>query len=136
MPVTEAMRLHAGRNLPLLAADLSVREAFLEAERFATGGRRVGALLMVDPRGRLAGLFTDGDLRRALIQHGSGAWDQPIARFMTRSPRALAATALVRDAVQMVREFRFDEIPVIDAEGKPVGMLDVLDLVALKVIEG
>ena len=55
---------------------------------------------------------------------------------MTRNPRSLLATALVRDAVQMVREFRFDEIPVIDAAGKPVGMLDVLDLVALKVIEG
>ena len=91
---------------------------------------------MVDRKGKLAGLFTDGDLRRALIHHGSQAWDQPIANFMTRNPRSLLATALVRDAVQMVREFRFDEIPVIDAAGKPVGMLDVLDLVALKVIEG
>jgi arabinose-5-phosphate isomerase len=53
---------------------------------------------------------------------------------MTRSPRALRDDALVRDAVRMVRELRADEIPIVDGEGRPVGLLDVQDLVALKVV--
>jgi len=53
---------------------------------------------------------------------------------MTRSPRSLPETALVRDAVQMVREHRQDEIPVVDAQGKPVGLLDVQDLIAMRLV--
>ena len=55
---------------------------------------------------------------------------------MTRDPKHLSDDALVRDAVQMVRELRIDEVPVVDAKGKPVGLIDVQDLMALKVIEG
>ena len=50
-------------------------------------------------------------------------------------PATLAADALVRDAVQLVRERRLDEIPVVDADGRPIGIVDVQDLVAMKVIE-
>jgi arabinose-5-phosphate isomerase len=53
---------------------------------------------------------------------------------MTKHPRTLPADALVRDAVRMVRELRVDELPVVDAEGKPLGLLDVQDLVAMKVV--
>ena len=52
---------------------------------------------------------------------------------MTRSPRTLPDDALVRDALTMIREHRQDEIPVVDAQGRPVGVLDVQDLLALKV---
>jgi arabinose-5-phosphate isomerase len=54
---------------------------------------------------------------------------------MTARPATLAADALVRDAVQLVRERRLDEIPVVDADGRPIGIVDVQDLVAMKVIE-
>ena len=49
---------------------------------------------------------------------------------------ALSCTSLVRDAVQLVREHRIDELPVVDADKKPLGLIDVQDLMALKVIEG
>ncbi len=135
MPVMSALRLKAGQNLPVVHGGIPVQAALKEAESFAVGGRRVGALLIVDDNGRLAGIFTDGDLRRRVIQKGSAALGDPIDTVMARHPAALPHTALVRDAVQLAREHRFDEIPVVDDDGRPVGLLDVQDLIALKVIE-
>ncbi len=130
-PVVELLRFRVGKNLPVAADSLNVAQALESAE---TGARRPGALLLVDGDGRLSGIFTDGDLRR-LILRGPGALAGPVAGVMTRSPRTLRDDALVRDAVHMVREFRQDEIPVVDAEGRPVGILDVQDLVAMKLVD-
>jgi arabinose-5-phosphate isomerase len=134
-PVVQAMRFRAGENLPLVHVGERVEHA-LRNEARSPGGRRAGALLVVDAAGRLEGIFTDGDLRRLLISRGKDALRERIESVMTRRPRCLAADSLVRDAVQMMREFRIDEIPVIDAQGAPLGLIDVQDLVALKVIEG
>lgn len=136
MPVVEAMRFKAGVNLPLVEPTVSVEQAFTYAEQSAPGGRRAGAILVIETSGRLAGIFTDGDLRRLLLKRGAQGWREPIGQFMTRNPRHLKHDSLVRDAVQMVREFRIDEVPVVGAGGEPVGLIDVQDLVALKVIEG
>lgn len=138
MPVLQAMRFKAGVNLPLLPLGLTVQEAYAEAERHAhkSGLRRPGALLIVDEAGTLAGIVTDGDLRSALIRLGPDVWLGPIDRIMTRRPTTLGKDALVRDAVRVVREKRFDEIPIVAGDGRPVGLIDVQDLAALKVIEG
>lgn len=132
MPITDVLRFHAGKNLPLLPQSLTVGQMLTQAEQYE---RRAGAVMLVDDSGALSGVFTDGDLRRCIIQHGNAVLDQPVAQLMTRNPRSLPHTALVRDAVQMVREVRVDELPVIDAQGKPIGLLDVQDLIALKVIQ-
>lgn len=130
-PVTESLRAVAGRNLPVVEESLSVREALSRADQL---GRRPGALLIVDTDGRLTGIFTDGDLRR-LVLHRPEALETPISRVMTRSPRTLSDSALVRDAVRMVREHRQDEIPVLDSAGRPVGLLDVQDLISMKLVQ-
>jgi len=129
-PVLEVIRFRAGENLPVVSDSLSVRAAL---EAAAAAGRRPGALVLVDGRGALSGVFTDGDLRR-LILDDPARLDAPIASVMTRSPRTLPASALVRDAVALIREARQDEIPVVDPAGAPVGLLDVQDLVAMRVI--
>lgn len=138
MPVTDAMRFKAGQNLPLIPRGLTVAEAYDRAERYShsTGLRRPGALLVVENDGRLAGLFTDGDLRTALINKGPEVWHGPVDDVMTAAPSTLSEAALVRDAVQLVRARRFDEIPVVDQSNHPLGLIDVQDLAALKVIEG
>ncbi len=137
-PVLHAMRWKIGLNLPLIPQDLPVRQALADAKSYAaaTGGRRPGAILIGDPAGKLAGIFTDGDLRRLVSDHEGQFAEVRISDVMTKNPRRLTDEALVRNAVQMMREFRIDEIPVVDAEGKPVGLIDVQDLVGLKVIEG
>jgi arabinose-5-phosphate isomerase len=138
--VLHAMRWKIGLNLPLIPPDLTVKQALADAKKFAaaTGGRRPGAILIGDAlrEGTLLGIFTDGDLRR-LVSDGEGRLSEVrIGDVMTANPRRLTSDSLVRDAVQMVREFRIDEIPVVDGEGRPVGLIDVQDLMALKVIEG
>jgi arabinose-5-phosphate isomerase len=142
-PVTEAMRFRVAGpdgspgNLPTMAESTTLGDAYEQAERHArdAGIRRAGALLVVSDNGQLTGIFTDGDLRRLVQQH-----DRPLAQqlgdVMTRSPRTLRADQLVRDAVHAVREKRIDEVPVISDDGRPLGLIDVQDLVALKVIEG
>jgi arabinose-5-phosphate isomerase len=129
-PVTECLRFVVGRNLPLIPEGVQVREAL---ERAAEIGRRPGAILLVDDQGRLAGIFTDGDLRR-LILRDARELARPIREVMTTQPRTLPSTARMRDAVRMIRECRQDEIPVVDELGRPVGILDVQDLVAMKLV--
>lgn len=129
-PVTEVLRFVAGKNLPVVSDGLPVGEALRRAGEF---GRRPGAMVLVDERGVLSGLFTDGDLRR-LVLRDAGELARPVREVMTRSPRTLPHTALVRDAVELVREHRQDEIPVIDDLHRPVGVLDVQDLIALRAV--
>ena len=57
------------------------------------------------------------------------------AEVMSRDPKALTNDALASDAVAMFREFRADEIPIVDDANKPVGLLDVQDLIAMKLVE-
>jgi arabinose-5-phosphate isomerase len=130
-PVTDVMRAVAGKNLPLIDDGRTVAQALQEASAVA---RRSGALLLVDASGRLSGLITDGDVRR-LVLRDRAALDRPAREVMTRGPRTLLDAALVRDAVAMIREHRQDEIPIVDAEGRPVGLLDVQDLIAMRLIK-
>lgn len=130
-PVIDALRFVVGKSLNLVPDDVSVAEACRLSE---TAIRRPGAMLLVDRgSGVLTGLFTDADLRR-LIERDRGALDRPVRDVMTRNPGTLSDAALVRDAVAMVREHRRDEIPVVDGDGKPVGLLDVQDLIAQRLI--
>ncbi len=128
--ITEILRFKVGENLPCLAHSLAIRDAIAEAG----SGRRAGAMVVVDDSGALVGILTDGDIRRLLNEHGAGLLDRRLADLMTRSPRCLASTAVVADAVRLVRERRIDEIPVVDDAGRPIGLVDVQDLVAMKVV--
>jgi len=141
MPVTQAMRFKCigeNANMPLIALGTTMQDAYKTAEQSASdsGLRRPGALLVVGAAGKLAGIVTDGDLRTALIEQGPAVWTGAIDQVMTRNPTTLTRDALVRDAVHVVREKRFDEIPIVDHDARPIGLIDVQDLAALKVIEG
>jgi len=130
--ITEVLRFRVGDNLPVVADTCTVQQALTAAGE----GRRSGALMLVDPQGRLSGIFTDGDLRRNLNSRGVSVLQEPIASIMTRHPCTLASDALVRDAVRLVRDRRLDEIPVVDAAGCPIGLVDVQDLITMRVTEG
>ncbi|NRA57067.1 MAG: KpsF/GutQ family sugar-phosphate isomerase [Phycisphaerales bacterium] len=132
-PVMDIARCTIHDHLPVARESDTVIEAQQAVQ--AGGGRRPGALLLVDGDGKLTGIFTDGDLRR-LVLRDRGELDQPISNVMTKRPRTISSTALARDAVALVLEHRQDEVPIVDGDGKPVGLLDVQDLVALKLVEG
>jgi arabinose-5-phosphate isomerase len=130
-PITEALRFRVGHNLAVVQDSVTVREALEAAD--AAPGRRAGAILLVDQAGRLSGIFTDSDFRRLMKSDPLGM-SRPVRSVMTARPQHLGIDDLVRDAVRLVRERRLDEIPVLDHDGKPVGMVDVQDLIAMKVV--
>jgi arabinose-5-phosphate isomerase len=130
-PVSELIRFHAGTNLPIAEESTTVAQALSDASQVV---RRPGALLVVNSEGVLSGIFTDSDLRR-LILRDPEELQKPIREVMTSGPKALSIDALTRDAVAMFREYRADEIPIVDSDLKPVGLLDVQDLIAMKLVE-
>jgi arabinose-5-phosphate isomerase len=119
--------MRRGSELRLAPATLTTREVFARAAR---RGRRTGAVLLQDDDGRLAGFFTDSDLARLIEQRREAALDRPIAELMTPRPLTVATGSRVIDAVEIMRRHKISELPVIDARGTPVGVLDITDLIA------
>ncbi|BDG09399.1 KpsF/GutQ family sugar-phosphate isomerase [Anaeromyxobacter paludicola] len=128
MKVSEVMR--GGEANPLVAATASLAEAV--AVMTETPGRP-GAATVVDAQGKLAGVFTDGDLRR-LVERGETDFTIPVSKVMCKNPRIVRPDALVMDAARVLRHARVDQVPVVDEDGRPVGLLDVQDLLAARVL--
>ena len=94
---------------------------------------RPGAASVVDAQGRLAGIFTDGDLRR-LVQNGEVDFGRPVATVMGKSPRTVRPDELAQTAAELMRSTQVDQLPVVDDDGRPVGLLDVQDLLAARLL--
>ncbi len=125
-PVDEVMR--TGDQIRVAHYGLTVREALIDAGR---QGRRTGALMLVDDSGVLRGIFTDADLARLLEQRRDSELDRPIAELMNTSPTTIRQGTRVRDAMAVLSSRRFSQLPVLDHLGRPVGILDITDLIGL-----
>ena len=106
----------------------SVREVFVAAGR---PGRRSGAILLIDGAGKLVGLFTDSDLARLLESGRDGQLDRPIAEVMTHRPTTVPSGSLLREAVELISSRKISELPVVDSALRPLGLIDITDVVAL-----
>jgi arabinose-5-phosphate isomerase len=95
-------------------------------------GRRTGAIMLTDADGRLTGLFTDSDLARLFERRDEAALDRPIAEVMVAHPTTVRSGKRVGDAVNLLASRKFSELPVIDRNGRPVGLVDVTDVLGLK----
>ena len=124
--VRDVMR--TGDANPVVREDASLREAAAVMTR--TPGRP-GAASVIDARGRLVGIFTDGDLRR-LVQDGSADFGRPVSTAMGKNPRTVTPADLALVAADLLRERQVDQLPVVDEAGRPVGLLDVQDLLAAR----
>lgn len=126
LKVEDKMRL---RHQCRIASDTAtVRQVFIELNR---PGRRTGAILLVDEEGKLSGLFTDSDLARLFERRSDAALDGPISAVMTRTPTTVTVGSLLVDAVAILAERRISELPVIDEERVPLGLVDVTDIVGM-----
>lgn len=108
--------------------DQTVRETLV---RLGRPGRRTGAIMLTDDAGRLTGIFTDSDLARLLERKMDASLDRPMEQVMTRQPVASACGAPIAEAVELLVARRISELPVTDAAGCPVGLLDITDVVGL-----
>jgi arabinose-5-phosphate isomerase len=131
MRVGQAMTFKVGQNMMALSDTLSVREALAQDRN---PGRRAGAILLVSATGALSGIFTDGDLRRKLQAHAD-LLDRTMADVMTANPKRIGPEALASEAMALMNKYRIDELPVVDDDGRPLGLIDVQDLMSLKTVE-
>jgi arabinose-5-phosphate isomerase len=132
-PVEELIRFRAGENLTTTSVDVPLVEALRQSSEDHAGVvRHAGAVLILDQQDRVIGLFTDGDLRRLVLQNPKEL-SKPIGTLMTKEPLTINRDATVAEARRLVAEYRIDEIPVVDSEGRAVGLIDIQDLMAPRV---
>ena len=91
-------------------------------------------MIVINAQGLLAGIFTDGDLRRRLRQ-SANVLDMPMREVMTANPKRVDAEALASEALALMNKHRIDELPVVDSQNRPVGLIDVQDVVSLRIVE-
>jgi len=88
---------------------------------------RAGSASVVNQKGRLVGIFTDGDLRRHLEKDPNLSLRQ-VKSAMTKNPITVAPGMLAVEAARILQEKKIDELPVADKNKRPVGLLDIQDL--------
>ncbi|MEI8345718.1 MAG: KpsF/GutQ family sugar-phosphate isomerase [Candidatus Omnitrophota bacterium] len=124
--VSDIMR--KGTDNPIVDETLKIRQVL-----FCITRARAGSATVKDRRGKLVGIFTDGDLRRHL-KSGEDFLDRPVREVMTRGPVTIGSDKLAAEAIALLRSRKIDEVPVIDAKGRPVGLLDVQDLLKAGIV--
>jgi len=100
-------------------------------------GRRTGAVMIVDAAGRLTGIFTDSDLARLLEKESTttmlpkeSTLERPLRDVMTGKPRTIREDSLMPAAIEALTENQISELPVVDEEGRPCGLIDITDVLA------
>jgi len=124
--VRDVMR--TGEAVPMVRAGATLAEAILEITK-----KGMGMTTVVDGERRLIGIFTDGDLRRAL-ERSVDLHATPIEAVMTREPRTIRPEALAVEAVEVMESRKSTQLPVVDAANRVVGALNIHDLFRAKIL--
>jgi arabinose-5-phosphate isomerase len=124
--VADVMR--TGEAVPSVKLGASLPAAILEVTR-----KRMGMTAVIDTDGRLAGIFTDGDLRR-LLERTTDVGGLRVDDVMTRSPATIAPEQLAVEAVRRMEERRIGQLLVTDAERRMIGALHIHDLLVARVV--
>ncbi len=115
--------MHTGDAMPIVRSDVSIKDAIS-----AMMGRRFGCIGVVDESGRLAGIVSDGDLRRHL---NDDLFDQDISQVMTADPFTVEPTMKCRELMETMNDRRITVVFIVDDRNAPLGIVDMHDLVAL-----
>jgi arabinose-5-phosphate isomerase len=120
LKVEDIMRKGAGN--PVVKGDVKVSQVLVKITQ-----ARAGSATVVDNKGRLTGIFTDGDLRRHLETDPRLA-SRKVSEVMTKNPVTVTGGVLAAEAMRILQQKKIDELPVVDKNKKPIGLLDVQDL--------
>jgi arabinose-5-phosphate isomerase len=126
LEVRDIMR--TGERNPVAKATLSVRDAL-----FIMGRAKAGSVSIVNDRGRLVGVFTDGDLRRRMAEDEQ-LLTRRLSGVMTRRPVCVRENALAAEALRIFNERNIDDLIVVNSRSEPVGLVDSQDLPKLKLM--
>lgn len=114
--------MHKGDENPVVNQGVTIKQAIVEMT-----SKKLACTTVVDDSGRLAGFFTDGDLRRYLFQ-GNGDLEIPISNVMTRSPRTVHPGMMAVKALEILRQYKIIELPVVDETNLPIGLIHLHDI--------
>ncbi len=120
LKVEDIMR--AGSHFAKVGSATRVKDVLLSITR-----ARCGSACVIDGKGKLSGIFTDGDLRRHL-EEGADVLKEKVGDVMTKNPTTINKEKLAAEAMSLLKERKIDEIPVVDKNAKCVGLLDIQDL--------
>jgi arabinose-5-phosphate isomerase len=121
--------MRSGARLPIVTEKVTTQEAILAMTK-----AKSGSIAIVHPKsGKLTGIFTDGDFRRSALT-GPDFLEKSVATFMTHSPKTVSEDALGVDALRLFQAHKIDDLIVVDAKGKPSGLVDGQDLPKLKIV--
>ncbi|MDF1667168.1 MAG: KpsF/GutQ family sugar-phosphate isomerase [Planctomycetota bacterium] len=121
MKVSEIMR--TGTQAPVILKTQTVRDAIM-----ITADSRAGAVSVTDENGVLVGIFTNGDLRTIMVKESeTGVTAKLMSEVMTSHPKTVSPNQLAAEAFHILKEYAIDELPVVDENGKAIGMIDVQD---------
>ncbi|MCP5196914.1 MAG: KpsF/GutQ family sugar-phosphate isomerase [Gammaproteobacteria bacterium] len=120
--------MHVGAQMPCSAPDDPLKDALLEMSR-----KGLGATVVVDAAARVLGIFTDGDLRRALDRQVD-IHIAPIAAVMTHPCKTIAPGTLAAEALRMMQQYRINALPVVNSAGELAGVLNMHDLLRAGVL--
>lgn len=124
MKCHELMR--QGEDCPAVPESATLEACY---EAILKAPRRAGAACVVDAEGRLSGIITHGDFFRLFSRREQSA-DKPVTEVMTRDPKRVHTDERVTEALHLMRQHAIDELPVVDHDGRLVGIIDIQDLVA------
>lgn len=130
MTVEQSMMFKPGEKLPIAKTTDNIRQLLKKTSAV----KRHGAVMIVDEDGRLSGIITDADLRRLMTKKGARCLDLKACDVMTPNCKKIRASALAAEATAIFHKYRIDELPVVDDGDRPVGMVDVQDIVTIKVV--
>ena len=130
MTVEQSMMFKPGEELPIVNSDVTIKQML----EYTSKIKRHGAVMVVDDAGKLTGIITDGDIRRLFTKQGSKAFEFKAVDIMTAQCKRIRLDALAAEATSLFHKFRIDELPVVDTEDRPIGMIDVQDIVTIKVV--
>jgi arabinose-5-phosphate isomerase len=121
--------MHAGSEVPRVGIAATVSEALLEMSR-----TRLGMTAIVDAEDRLLGVFTDGDLRRALDDAQMDLRTTPVKKLMAGSPKTIGAQQLAAEAAHLMEAHKINALVVVDERHRVVGALNIHDLLRARVV--
>lgn len=121
--------MHSGDDVPRVPPEASLTAALVEMTR-----KHLGMTAVVDEQQRLLGVFTDGDLRRALDDEDVNLRDATVAVLMTRGPKTIGADKLAAEAAQLMEKHQIHALLVVDDQRRVVGALNIHDLLRARVV--
>ncbi len=121
--------MHSGEAIPLVGPNASLMAALMEMTR-----KGLGMTAIVDAENRLLGVFTDGDLRRAVDNEGIDLRSTAVTKLMSVHPKTIGPDKLAAEAAHLMEDHKINALLVVDGDGRVVGALNIHDLLRARVV--